>query len=75
MVRFQGCKGDDTQGNFVAGQCCSQRATRWDTGPTTDLNYPDRNVLPIFNGKVPKQQQLGKIAHNIAQKVALCIIT
>jgi len=45
--------GDDTQGNVlnnVAGQCCHQRQT--ETGPMTDLNYPDRNVLPIFNGKV-----------------------
>jgi len=53
------------QGNIlsnVAGQCCHQQATRWDTGPMTDLKYPDRNVLPIFNRKVPKQQSLGKIA-------------
>jgi len=28
----------------------------------TDLNYPDINVLPIFNGRVPKQQSLVKIA-------------
>ncbi len=44
-------------GNF--GKCCCQRATRWDTGPTTDLKYPNRNLLPIFNGKVPS---------NVAQK-------
>jgi len=52
----------------VAGQCCRQWATRWDTGPTTDLNYPDRNVLPIFNWKVPKQQSIGKIAQQLWSK-------
>jgi len=60
------CKGE---GNFFE-QYCHQLATRWDTGPMTNLKYPDWNELPIFNGKVPKQQSRG----NIAQKVALCII-
>ncbi len=39
-----------------------QRATRWNTGPTTDLKYPNRNVLSILNGKCPS---------NIAQKSCL----
>ncbi len=43
-------------GNF--GQCCHQRATRWDTRPRTDLKYPDRNLLPILNDRVPKQHCL-----------------
>ncbi len=34
-------------------QCCCQQALRWDTGPTTDLKYPDINLLTILNGKVP----------------------
>ncbi len=52
-------------GNFV--KCCCQRATRWDTGPVTDLKYPDRNLLPILNGIVPKQ--------HCSKKVAPCIIS
>ncbi len=61
-------------GNF--GKYCRQRATRWDTGPsTTDLKYPDRNLLPILNGKVPKQHCSKKLPGKIAQKVALCIIS
>jgi len=40
----------------------------YETGPITDLNNPDRNVLPIFNGKVPKQQLLGKIAQQPSSK-------
>jgi len=32
------------------------------TEPRSDLNYPDRKLLPIFNGKVSKQQSFGKIA-------------
>ncbi len=34
-----------------------------DTGPTTDLKYPDRNLLPILSGKVPKQHCSKKVAH------------
>ncbi len=42
-------------------------ATRWDTGPTIDLNCPDINLIPIHNGKVPKPTLL--------KNVALCIIS
>jgi len=37
-------------------------------GSTTDLKYPDSNSLPIFNGKVPKPQSLGKIAQQHCSK-------
>uniref|UniRef100_A0A8C0YIP2 Large ribosomal subunit protein eL27 n=2 Tax=Cyprinus carpio TaxID=7962 RepID=A0A8C0YIP2_CYPCA len=30
--------------------------------PTTDLKYPDRNLLPIHSGKVPKQHCSKKVA-------------
>ncbi len=53
-------------GNFW--QCCCQRAIRWDTGPTTDLKYPDRNLLPILNGKVPKQHCSKKVARQNCSK-------
>ncbi len=43
-------------------QCCRQQATRWDTGPTTNLKYPDKNLLTILNGKVPKQRCSKKFA-------------
>lgn len=52
-------------GNF--GQFCHQQATMWDTGPTTDLKYPDRNLLPILKAKVDKQ--------HCSKKVVPCIIS
>lgn len=58
--------GDDTLGNFlsnVAVQCYHKWATRWDTEHTTDLKYPNRNFLPILNGKVPKTRCSKKIPH------------
>ncbi len=51
------------QGNFVKSFC--QHATRWDTGSVTNLKYPDRNVLPILNGIVPKQHCSKKVAPSI----------
>ncbi len=51
------------QGNFV--KCFCQHATRWDTGSVTNLKYPDRNVLPILNGIVPKQHCSKKVAPSI----------
>ncbi len=35
-------------GWWYTGWYCCQRATRWDTGPTTDLNYPDRNLETLL---------------------------
>jgi len=52
-------------------QCCCHWTTRWDTRPTNDLKYPDENLLPILNGKVPKQHRLA----TLLKKVALCIFT
>ncbi len=37
-------------------------------GPMTDLKYPDRNLLPIFNGKAPKEHYSATLPCNIAQK-------
>jgi len=51
------------------GQCCRQR----DTGPNDQSKLS--RLSNFFNGKVPKQQSLAKLPCNIAQKVALCIIT
>ncbi len=42
-------KTDDTLGNFL-----SNVAINGKPGPTTNLKYPDRNVLPILIGNVPK---------------------
>jgi len=51
------------------GQCCRQR----DTGPNDQSKLS--RLSNFFNRKVPKQQSLAKLPCNIAQKVALCIIT
>jgi len=39
--------------------------------PRLNLNYPDRNVLAIFNGKAkyPSNNRLARLPSNIAQTV------
>ncbi len=47
---------------MINGANFDQQATRWNTGPTTNLNDPDINMLPILNGKVPEQHCFKKFA-------------
>ncbi len=60
------------------GKCCSQRANRWDKGPMTDLKYQNRNVLPILNGKVPKQCCSKKLPHvsliKVPKSFCVCVL-
>ncbi len=40
-------------GNFLANAAVNVQPD--ETRPTTDVKYPDRILLPILNGKVPKK--------------------